>query len=221
LATAGVVSTIYAAYKKEPAALWVSLGYFTLMEILQAFTYSVIDQCNNPSNQMATLLGYLHITFQPFFISAVSLHFINQNIARKITPFIYTLCFIGVIMDLIALYPFTWSPLCAGLPLCGETLCSVHGSWHIAWMVPVNTTNHNFYWYTLSGFILPIFYGSWRFTIYHILIGPGLAFLTTSNPNEWPAVWCLFSIGLLLIVIKTPIRQLLYVRHWWLWSLIE
>ena len=28
--------------------------------------------------------------------------------------------------------------------------------------------------------------------------GPWLASLTTSNINEWPAVWCLFSIGLVL-----------------------
>jgi hypothetical protein len=30
-------------------------------------------------------------------------------------------------------------------------------------------------------------------------------------------VWCLLSIGLLTIAVKTPIRRVLYVRQWWLW----
>src|ERR1700760_2131332 len=88
LATIGIASTGYAVYKKEPMPLWISLGYFSLMELLQAFTYTVINQCDNPSNQVATLLGYLHITFQPFFINAVSMYFINQKVAKKIAPFI-------------------------------------------------------------------------------------------------------------------------------------
>ena len=29
--------------------------------------YTVIDDCSNPANQVATLLGYIHIVFQPFF----------------------------------------------------------------------------------------------------------------------------------------------------------
>ena len=39
LATAGLGTTAYAAYRKEPAAIWMPLGYFSLMELLQAFTY--------------------------------------------------------------------------------------------------------------------------------------------------------------------------------------
>jgi hypothetical protein len=55
-----------------------ALGYFSSMEVLQAFTYSVIDQCALPSNQIATLLGYLHIAFQPFFINMLSMGSVAQ-----------------------------------------------------------------------------------------------------------------------------------------------
>jgi len=230
LASVGILSTGYAAYKKEPPVLWMSLGYFSLMELLQAFTYSVINQCDAPSNQMATLLGYLHITFQPFFINAVSLYFINQAVAKKIAPAVYTFCFFASILMLIQLYPFAWAGKCEiGRPLCGEMLCSIRGNWHIAWMVPVNGIGNYFYranWlffnsgfvgYTLVGFMLPLLYGSWRCTLYHATFGVFLASATTNNVNEWPAVWCLFSIALLLVVIKTPIRRLLFVKRWWLW----
>lgn len=212
-----------------------SLGYFSLMELLQAFTYSVINQCDNPSNQVATVLGYLHITFQPFFINAVSLYFIDKHIARKIAPVVYTMCFFSAILMLLQLYPFSWAGSCVpGLALCGETLCSFRGNWHIAWSLPTNGMlnglfaghsvslfNLGFPSYGVVGFLLPLLYGSWRFTLYHFMIGIELASHTTTNVNEWPAIWCLFSIGLLLVVIKTPVRKLLFVNRWWLWPAVK
>src|SRR5437763_17098815 len=103
LATAGIGTTVYAAYGKEPAAIWVPLGYFSLMELLQAFTYSVIDQCGLPSNQIATLLGYLHIAFQPFFINAVSMHFIPDQVRARIALVVYSLCLAYTVFMLLEL----------------------------------------------------------------------------------------------------------------------
>lgn len=215
LSAVGVAGTVYAAYKKEPTELWMCLGYFTLMEILQAYTYTVIGQCSDPGNQIATLLGYLHITFQIFFINAVSLHFIDQDVVKKIRPFVYTVCFACSIMMLIKLYPFDWAGVCQkGIkPMCGPQMCSVPGNWHIAWEVPSNMIHSGFSYYALAGFFLPLLYGSWRFTAYHIIMGPLLAYALTQNLNEWPAVWCLLSIGFMLIVVKTPIRKILYMKQ--------
>lgn len=229
LAVTGLGTTAYAAYKREPAALWIALGYFSLMELLQAYTYSVIDQCGLPSNQMATFLGYLHICFQPFFINALSLHFICQKRAAKIAPYAYALCFMSALYMLIQLYPFDWAGTCSPLrPMCSEQLCSVSGDWHIAWELPLNAIGE--YWldltfgypsYCLVGFLLPVLYGSWRMTLYHWLVGPTLSLSLTTNPDEWAAIWCLLSIGILLLVVKTPLRQLLYVRSWPLWRFID
>lgn len=231
LATFGFATTAYAAYKGEPKPLWMALGYFSLMEALQAFTYSVIDQCGVPSNQIATMFGYLHIAFQPFFINAFSMHFIPEKIQRKIAPAVYGLCFVSAIFMILQMYPFDWAGHCwdiIGRIMCGENLCSVHGSWHIAWELPLNGIGNSLpepllrmtggHWtYVIVAFALPILYGSWRMTTYHYLVGPLLAHATTSNMNEWPAVWCLLSIGLLAVVVKTPFRQYLYVKNWILW----
>jgi hypothetical protein len=54
-------------------------------------------------------------------------------------------------------------------------------------------------------------------TAYQLMVGPVLATMLTSNTNEMPAVWCLLSIGILLIVVKTGFRKFLYVRTWPLW----
>jgi len=220
LATVGLASTAYVAIKKENKLLWVPLGYFSLMELLQAFTYMYIDDCDLPVNQVLTLLGYLHIAFQPFFINMVSMYFIPKHVREKISWFVYGVCFLGTFLMMIKLYPFDWAGSCAdGTALCAENLCSVHGSWHIAWNVPLNSIDWlYFFGYTSPALILPILYGSWRMTAYHAAVGPGLAYVFTNNWNELPAVWCLFSIGLLLVVIKTPIRKLMYVKKWFFWK---
>lgn len=226
LATMGLGTTAYAAYKKEPVALWASLGYFSSMELLQAFTYSVIDRCSLPSNQIATMLGYLHIAFQPFFINAVALHFIPEDVRLRIQPGVFALCLVSTVCMILQLYPFEWAGHCdPNSTLCADRLCSVHGNWHIAWEVPTNglgndfmvTRLHGFPTYAIVSFIVPLLYGSWRFTVFQWLAGPMLAQMTTDNLNEWPAVWCLFSIGLLCLAIKTPLRRKMYVRDWWLW----
>jgi len=218
LAAAGFLGTAYGAWRREPAALWVTLGYFSLMEALQAFTYSVIDQCSLPSNQVATMLACFHIIFQPFFITAISLHFINAGLAKKIEPFAYVLCFVNTLWMLLQLYPFAWAGHCKlGEPICGEMLCSVRGNWHIAWSVPRNGMLSAYPTYFIVGFLMPLLYGSWRFMLFIILSGPVLAQLSTNNPNEWPAIWCILSVVLLLIVINTPVRSLMYNRHYWFW----
>ncbi|MCX7338303.1 MAG: DUF5765 domain-containing protein [Alphaproteobacteria bacterium] len=228
LATIGLSSCAYAAYKKEPAAIWVCLGYFSLMEALQAYTYSVIDQCSLPSNQIATLLGYLHIAFQPFFINSISMYFVPDAVRKKIQGPVFCLCFAAAIIMILQVYPFDWAGTCApSRVLCGKSLCSFHGNWHIAWDVPVNGIwnqvldipilkhiLHHGYPYMLVAFFLPVIYGSWRMTLYHLIAGPTLAHLLTNNKNEQPAVWCLLSIGFLLILVETPLRRILHVKKW-------
>lgn len=229
LAAVGVAGAGYSAFKREPLALWGCLLYFSSMEALQAVSYAVINQCDTPLNQIMTLFGYLHITFQPFFINAVALYFMPKDVASRVAPWAYAACFVGAISMLLQLYPFSWAGHCqAGRPLCGELLCTVRGEWHLAWLVPTNGIGNSltdnpylgrgYVAYPLLAFLLPTLYGSWRFILFSYLAGPFAAQLTTSNINEWPAVWCLFSIGLCLAIMKTPLRRYLHVKTpWWRW----
>jgi hypothetical protein len=226
LASVGIAGAAWAAYKKEPFALWGTLGYFAMMEALQAYTYTVINQCGLPANQIATILGYLHIAFQPFFINAISLYFIPQDVAVRSYKIVFGLCFASAMFMMLQLYPFEWAGLCEpGRALCSNRLCSVSGNWHIAWDVPANGIGNWTYAHGLTGywtygavaFVLPLLYGSWRFTLYHFIMGPFMARMLTNNMNEAPAVWCLLSIGFLLIVIKTPVRQILFTK-WNFWE---
>jgi hypothetical protein len=130
---------------------------------------------------------------------------------------------------LVKMYPFAWAGSCnIGIEgFCGPEVCSVSGDWHIAWQLPLNGLMSDpvpwlfdFNWglhaltYILVAFMLPLIYGSWRFVGFHYIVGPWISDITTTDPNEYAAVWCLFSIALCLSVIKTPIRKYLHVRNW-------
>lgn len=223
LATIGLTTAAYSAYKKVPAPLWITLAYFSLMELLQAFTYAVINECSLQSNQILTLLGYIHICFQPFFVNLVSLYFLPAAKRKKVAATAYTICGIASAVMLSQLFHFTDAGHCMpGSPMCAEILCSVSGNWHIAWDVPLNgigtpitigDTTYNigaYLWaYLIAAFIMPLAYGVWRGTIFHFLFGPFLAWLTTDNMNEWPAVWCLLSIGIVMLILKVRANPVL------------
>ncbi|AEG00597.1 DUF5765 domain-containing protein [Methylomonas methanica] len=229
LAVTGFASTVYFYRQGESKVLCMALAYFSLMELLQAYTYTVIDECFNPNNQIATFLGYMHIAFQPFFVNAVTMHFIPQPLRQRIAPYVYSLCFAAATIFMMRIYPFDWSSFCFdrfyqflpgtdikfSMPFCGKQICSTSGQWHIAWAIPASGSIEMANSYVYAAFLLPLLYGSWKLVLYHLNTGPLLAYLTTNNMNEWAAVWCLYSIGLLLLLIKTPARRYLHVTSWY------
>jgi len=231
VAAIGLGSTAYAVYKREPIVLTTALGYFSLMELLQAVAYTVVDQCGTPLNESMTLLGYLHIAFQPFFINAVSLYFVAKDVQRKAAPWVYSVCFVSTLALVLNIYPFEWAGLCEKLyrEMCSTRLCSYYGNVHIAWEFPMNGMfnwmkieghKHINAWmiYGIPAFILPMIYGSWKMTLYHVLMGPVPAIIITRSSQEMAAFWCLLSIMFLLIVVKTPIRRILFVDKWFWWQ---
>lgn len=205
--TAGLTTGIY---RKQPKELLIPMGYFTLMEGIQALSYTVINACDAPLNQFLTILSFIHIAFQPFFINMVMMYFIPKERRRRIARSVYILSGIATIITLAQLYPFAWAGSCLeGIPLCGRPLCSVMGTWHLAWNIPLNGLT-NFMspmlfmglpGYFAAGLLLPFLYGSWKANLYHIILGPLLAVLITQNLNEAGAIWCTLSIALLLSLL--------------------
>lgn len=218
LTVAGLGVAAHSRARGDKPSTWCTLVYFSAMEGLQAVTYLVIDLCS-PTNAFLTTLAYVHIAFQPVFINFISMGFIPDAVRVRIQPAVYGLSFLAALVILLQLAPFPWSPNCEiGRALCGDALCAVSGTWHIGWTVPYHTLGlpMDFPTYLLAGFALPILYGAWRFTLFHFVTGPFAAALTTRNPNEWPAVWCLFSVALILVAMLGPLRRW-FVATKWFW----
>lgn len=229
LAVCGTAMTTYAAYTKKPKELWIPLGYFTAMEGLQAFQYVVVDLCGLPLNEVLTMAAYIHVAFQPFFINMIAMHFIPPKVRAKIAPCVYGLCGIAAASILLQAYPFAWAGSCLeGMVMCGSPLCTTSGDWHLAWNVPYNgLTNFmvgiipymSIPGYTLVGMVLPFIYGSWKLNLYLILVGPVVAWQLTTNINEAVAIWCIFSIGIVMLVVdERLLRKYLYVKKWIFWK---
>jgi hypothetical protein len=217
----GTAAAVVATRQRRPTAVPLVLGYFTLMEALQAIGYLVVDECANPLNQSVAFLSVVHIIFQPFFVNAFAMEFVPKPVRLKARLAVYGVCAMSAVFMLAQLYPFDWAGVCRqGSTLCGPALCTVSGEWHIGWEVPFNGLmspieqalgfHAAFPTYAIAAFVAPICYGAWRFAIFHALIGPILASLLTDNANEMPAIWCLFSIGIIAVGLNP-----------WLWRRFE
>ena len=87
----GAVATVVVAARGQPRAIWLTLGYFTAMEALQAAGYSVVDQCGAPSNRAITLLSFLHIVFQPLFLNAFAMELVPGPVKARLRRGVYLL----------------------------------------------------------------------------------------------------------------------------------
>ncbi|MBK1635781.1 DUF5765 domain-containing protein [Rhodovulum adriaticum] len=214
----GAAATAATAWRGEARGIWVTLGFFTFMEALQAAGYAVVDDCTNPANRAVTLLSYLHIAVQPFFINAFAMAIVGHTVPARTRRAVWAVCGAATAWMLAQLIPLEALGTCRpGSVLCGERLCTITGTWHIGWEVPLNALTGyipslmgqtlQFPSYILAAFVMPLFYGAWRFVLFHAAVGPILANLLTDNPNEMPAIWCLFSVAIILVGMSPAIRR--------------
>ncbi len=227
---AGTVTAVYKTYttpEENIKNLTIPLFFFCVMELLQFFSYFYIDNCTSSSNQLLTLLSYLHICLQPIFFNMMYMYFIPVRIKNKIRKYVYAACAIFSFIMFMRVYPalFPWEGSVAykceqGQALCGENMCSVSGDWHIAWEVPLYNLPYigNTPSYFTAVFLIPLLYGAWKAVLVGSIFGPIIALVLSKNPNEQPAIWCLFSVALFIIVMYTPLQQKLKTKKWFLYK---
>ncbi len=209
----GGAATVYAAKKKVPKIRTFTLAFFTLMELLQAVSYIWINQCDVSGNVLLTQLSYIHIAFQIPIVNAFMLSFLPEKKRKKWFRPVMIISFIATLLLLLKLFvPVVWNIpkelMCKiGEPLCGTNACSYQGNWHLAWRLPLLGFDPFTLVYFIPVFILPILYGCWRLSLFHFIFGPMLAFLLTTDRNEAPAIWCLFSIAILGAIFFKPLKR--------------
>ncbi len=220
----GLAAVVVTARRGEPLAISGTLGYFAVMEALQLWGYGVRDACGTTSNQAVTLLSYLHIALQPIVLNAFAIAIAPREVSVQVKRRILGVAGLATALILARLLPFESLGVCVpGTSMCSDRVCLTSGQWHIAWELPLNGIiapveqyfdgRVQFPEYFLAIFLLPLLYGAWRFVLFHLAAGPIVAIQLTSNVNEIPAVWCLFSIGILLISLSPTIRHDVFAAH--------
>lgn len=214
----GAAATVVTWKRGEPPAIPITLAFFASMEALQFWGYQSIDQCELPGNQASALLSYVHIALQPLFINAFGMALVGGVSARMWTTIMGLTAVVSLLL-LLRMVPMAWVGQCVpGTALCGPEWCTLTGAWHLSWDMPLSdfagrlggdVFRHWFPFpdYMIAVFVFPVIYGAWRYALVHALLGPILATTLTQSPNEMPAIWCLFSVGLVLISLTPWVRR--------------
>ncbi len=205
LGVAGVGVAAYSHHKGETKFFTIPLLYFSIMEFLQFFSYFYVNECALTANTTLTFLSLAHMAFQPIFVNMLIFRTLPSLPSPRFRRTIYAACLVCTALILAKLVPFAPQSICTFGTLCGKAWCTVSGNWHIAWSVPQYTypiPGDSFIYYSIAAFGLPLLYGAWRNVLQIVLLGPVLAyFLSGGNWLEWPAIWCLYSVALLLIAL--------------------
>jgi hypothetical protein len=181
------------------------MGYFALMETLQAMQYIWIDQCDNPVNKFLTLLGFFHLAFQPFFTNLYLGAFMNKA-QKRYLPMILIMCMFAGVMMCNRMWMSNGDHLCTkGIEsMCGTRTCTFKGNVHLAWQMPLQHCDQDYFTpgFTLHffTFFLPSFaLGMWQYTLFFLFSGPFTGRALTDHQDEIPSIWCFFSIAQLLL----------------------
>jgi hypothetical protein len=200
--------------------------WFALMEALQFVQYLVIGQCFNELNRVFTGLGWVHISFQPFFsnLALSALDKLNLKQERK-EPWKYVLWYCaagGLLMSARWLIPYLLPGVVAHEPgktlylelcttrdegVCATQTCALPGIWHIRWdflllkpSYPLPGISFHF----LCMFVAPALLGLWFASAVLFLSGPGIALLFPGiTDGERSAIWCFFSIAETVVTVTT------------------
>ena len=88
----GAGASVVTYRRGDARAIWLTLGFFTLMETLQVWGYLVVEKCGTSANRSVALASYLHITVQPFFINAFAFELVPPSVKRKVDFWVQCLC---------------------------------------------------------------------------------------------------------------------------------
>lgn len=188
-----------------------TIFYFSTMEFLQGLQYFVIDDCDNPINKILSFIGFVHISFQPYWIN----HALNtfHNRPSQVQSFIRTMCFYMGLWFLMRMIPFGDECHPDNDYFCGDQWCSYSGKEHVAWKFKLYRTSYTLPAFSVHHFIwfFPCIVYREYFTWVWMLAFLAISFFVTPNRDEQPAIWCfIFIPSTLLITSYSLIEHFLY-----------
>lgn len=201
----GVLVSTYVFFKMNFIIAF-GIFYFTLMEIIQAVGYTVVDECDNKLNQAMAYLNYIHISFQPFVFTLFVFALLRFHNLTHVNDFSVIL-FIELIASFFFVSRLFGKNKSTTCNLCGPEVCVKSGKYHIKIETPLRTDPE---YYTPNLFIHFLF-----FFIPILFLGPaGIAisifiFVTfiivvkslKLKANEASTTWCFISVAQLTLAI--------------------
>jgi len=200
--------------------------YFAFMEGIQFIQYLVIDDCTSKTNIVWTILGFLHICFQPLFSNLAMSGTDRNNRDGKIDyiwRFIIKLSFVtGVMMALRIILPMVYDGKNEFLEPCSDDTegfcaprtCTETGLYHLKWTFKLLTPNYAFpgiSMHCINMFVVPVLMKQYLAAVVLFLTGPFIAMFFSATSGEQASIWCFFSIAETAL---TTLSQLYYLRKY-------
>jgi len=204
LALAGFVVGCWAWQQTRNWQLVAGVWYFVAMETLQFFQYIWLGDCESPWNKWLTVVGFLHICFQPYFTHTFSGAFIRNEKRLAQYDTVKRLCLImGCAMfSRYLLYNDSHAVTHAENTdwLRGSKACTFRGVYHLAWEMPLHAPTYfmpsNYiHFFMMFAPYIALGRDLWLHGFILFATGPLLSSFITPNLYEQASIWCFFSIG--------------------------
>src|SRR3989338_5485228 len=203
----GLLCAAFVWHKSKNGAMTTGILYFVLMELLQFFQYYWVGKCDNKINQVLTVVGSLHICFQPYFT-----HLMNGSLVQSEQSKIqFTLVRrLSILQGIWMFSRWIFAPETAPLEytewLRGDKLCTIYGNYHIAWSLPLLaptyfTPSNAIHFFMMFAPFIAMGRKFWLSGIVLFATGPLAAWFITPNLYEQAAIWCFMSIGQILVLV--------------------
>jgi hypothetical protein len=216
-----IIAALNYIFAPELYFMSIDIAFLVLMELIQALSFPVLNDCNHWWNKAMTIAGYVHICFQPAVLTYgtyLEYSYLKQpNIANRF-KFVATMSTFGALFMLwrfLSEYNGFTKSVLSECPV-PETewvrdtkgpLCTWMGKHHLGWSIPLADVS-----YMMPGMFIHFFnmhaplLCSWddpKLVVKGILVlltGPILPSLITDKLGEQPAIWCLYSVAFVVVV---------------------
>ena len=201
----GLVATFVLFQMKKSWRVYVPIFYFTLMEILQYFSYIALRKKQPKLLKILSILIYIHIAFQPFIANLWFSNYIPQSYAPKMAVILQLCIIIGffLLLRLNEIIAVPDDKLC-NIRL--ESMCDTEtlireGRSHLHYLFRVRAPDYtipsifvHFFFMFIPAILLKIKLIPYLSIVFGYLLANLLAF-----PKEVAAVWCTISVPSMLV----------------------
>jgi len=217
LAITGFVVGLLAYRETRNKAMLAGAWYFVAMEALQFFQFFWVDQCQSQINQFLTVIGFLHICFQPYFTHLFSGAFIKNEKKIAQMQLIRRMALIMGCMMFSRWILFTPEHKLTGPNtewIRGNQSCTKWGNYHIAWELPLHAptyfmpSNNIHFFMMFAPYFAMWTWDMWINGLILLTTGPVLSKIITDNLYEQASIWCFMSIGQVVVAIYMLRTQL-------------
>jgi hypothetical protein len=211
------------------------------MELLQGFQFFFIDDCDNWWNRALTLVGFIHICYQPYFTHIINSALTKSPVYLQQYTIVLRMCLVGGTALLARFFLAEYVPGYILQPISSDfttwknitvpnnaqistewlrsdvgQLCTFRGKYHLAWSVPMADVSYWIPSQAIHSFLMfvPFFVmksNMWIQGSFLFLFGPYLASWLTPNLMEQASIWCFFSITQIGIMLFL-IRETLLIN---------